>query len=193
MARTNSTTQNRIDPTRPFFAAVGTVDAAVAVARTSITEAQARLAPKAVAVGFVRVPSRVEALVSEAVSELSDTVDDLNKQYVGLAARGRTLVNRIRRQESTQAAASEAKKTTVRAKNTRTRTKNATKDTARTTAAQARKTASTAKSSAKTSGTQARKAATSTKSSATATGTSARNTAAATKHAPRAAAATTGS
>src|SRR6188472_1912356 len=66
MARTNSITQNRIDPTRPFFAAVGTVDYAVHVART----AQTRLRPKAL------------------VGTVGETVDDLNKQYVDLAARG---------------------------------------------------------------------------------------------------------
>ena len=31
MARTNSIQQNKIDPTRPFFAAVGSVDIAVAL------------------------------------------------------------------------------------------------------------------------------------------------------------------
>ena len=150
MARTNSTAQNKIDPTRPFYAAVGGVDVAVAIARTGIAEAQTRLAkvdfePKALADGFQKearaLPSRVEALVSE-------TVDDLNKQYVGLAARGRTLVSRIRRQEATQAARSEAKKTTSRAKTATTQTKKAAK---------------TAKSSAKATGTSAKKTASATK------------------------------
>jgi heparin binding hemagglutinin HbhA len=129
MARTNSITQNRIDPTRPFFAAVGTVDYAVHVART----AQTRLRPKAL------------------VGTVGETVDDLNKQYVDLAARGRTLVNRIRRQEATQQATAEARKTTSKA---------------RTTTAQTKKTAGTAKSSAKATGTSARKTATATKKAA---------------------------
>ena len=156
MARTNSTQQNKIDPTRPFFAAVGGVDIAVAYARTGLTEAQTRLAkvdfePKALADGFQKeakaIPSRVEALVNEKVAELSETVDDLNKQYVDLAARGRTLVNRIRRQEATQQAKAEARKTTSKAKTTRTQTKKA---------------ANTAKSSAKATGTAAQKTATAT-------------------------------
>jgi len=205
MARTNSTAQNKIDPTRPFYAAVGSVDAAVAYARTSLTEAQARLVnldlePKAI-VGDLQkeakaLPSRVEALVNGYVTELNDTVaetvDDLNKQYVGLAARGRTLVGRIRRQQATQDLKTEAKKTSSRAKST-----------ARTTSAQTKKAASTAKSSAKstarTTSAQTRKATTTAKdsaktaaSSAKSTGTEARKTAATAGKATQAAAAKTG-
>lgn len=175
MARTNSFTQTRIDPTRPFFAAVGSVDAAVAFARD----------PKA-------IPTKTVALVKESVTELSDTVtgtvDELNQQYVDLAARGRSLVSRIRRQESTQRAKAEAKKTTSRAKTTRTQTSRAA-DTATT----------SAKSSAKVAGTSAKRAASNTaktagtaRSSAKATGTSARKTAAATTKAAKDAAAKTG-
>ena len=114
MAKTNSTKSNKVDPIRPFYAAVGTVDIAVAAARTGISEAQVRLAkvdfaPKA-------IPAQVEALVNDAVAELGETVDDLNKQYVDLAARGRTLVNRIRRQQATQDLEAAAKNTTSRAK-----------------------------------------------------------------------------
>jgi heparin binding hemagglutinin HbhA len=186
MARTNSIQQNKIDPTRPFFAAVGGLDIAVGYART----AQERLAkvdfePKAIADGLQKealaLPGRVEHLVSEYVAELSDvvteTVDDLSQQYVGLAARGRTLVNRVRRQEATQAATAEARKTTTRAKTTATQTKkaaSATRSSAKATATRAKNTASTAKSSAK------------------ATGTSAKKTASATRKATKAAAAKTG-
>ncbi len=143
MARTNSRAQNKIDPRRPFYAAVGGVDVAVAYARTGLTEAQTRLA---------KVDFEPKALA-----------DDLSQQYVDLAARGRTLVNRIRRQQATQDLKSEAKKTTSRAKTT-----------ARATTAQTKKAASTARSSAK------------------ATGTSAKQTATATKKAGQAAAAKTG-
>jgi hypothetical protein len=155
MARTNSITQNRIDPTRPFFAAVGTVDYAVHVART----AQTRLRPKAL------------------VGTVGETVDDLNKQYVDLAARGRTLVGRIRRQQATQDLKAEAEETTSRAKTTRTR--------AARTADQA---ADSAKKSARATGTAAK----STRSSAKATGTSAKRTATAAKKATQSAAAKTG-
>ena len=165
MATTNSS--NRIIPTRAFYAAVGSVDVAVAAARTGLAEAQTRLAeaqtrladaqnrlaavdfePKVLVGGLQKeakaLPARVEALVNEYVAELGGTVDDLNKQYADLAARGRTLVNRIRRQEATKETASQVKRTTTRAKTATTQT---------------RKAAGTAKSSAKATGTSARKTA----------------------------------
>ena len=88
------------------------------------------------------LPARVEARISELVTELSGTVEDLNKQYVELAVRGKNLVGRIRRQQATQDLKAETKKTTTRAKTTTT---------------QAKKAASTAKSSAKATGTSAKK------------------------------------
>ena len=90
------------------------------------------------------LPARVEAKINELVAELGGTVDDLNKQYVELAVRGKDLVARIRRQQATQDLKAEANKTTTRAK---------------TTATQAKKAASTAKSSAKATGTSAKKTA----------------------------------
>ncbi|MEP7088478.1 MAG: hypothetical protein ABI776_00115 [Nocardioidaceae bacterium] len=157
MARTNSTKSNKVDPIRPFYAAVGGVDLAVAAARTGLTEAQTRLAkvdfePKT-------LPSRVEALVNDYVAELSETVDDLNKQYVDLAARGRILVNKIRRQQATQDATAQAKTTVSRAKATKTSTKKS----AETAASSTSRTAKTAKSSAKATGTSAKKTASATK------------------------------
>jgi hypothetical protein len=82
--------------------------------------------------------------VNGAVAELSETVDDLNKQYADLAARGRSLVKRIRRQEATQELRSQAGRTSSKAKTTTTQT---------------RKAAGTAKSSAKATGTSARRTA----------------------------------
>jgi len=162
MAKTNSTKSNKVDPIRPFYAAVGTVDIAVAAARTGISEAQVRLAkvdfaPKA-------IPAQVEALVNDAVAELGETVDDLNKQYVDLAARGRTLVNRIRRQQATQDLEAAAKNTTSRAKATTTQTKKAANQAVKSTA----KSAAPAKSSAKATGTSAKKTATAAKRATTA-------------------------
>jgi hypothetical protein len=176
MARTNSTTQNRIDPTRPFYAAVGGVDIAVAYARTGISEAQTRLAkvdfePKALVGGLQK---EAKAVPSRVVSEITETVDDLNKQYVDLAARGRTLVGRIRRQQATQDLKADAKQTVAKAKTTTTQAGKT-----------AGKAADTAKKSAKTSATR-------TRSSAKATGTTARKTATAAKKATTAAAAKTG-
>jgi heparin binding hemagglutinin HbhA len=150
MAKTLTTT--KANPVRPFYAAVGGVDAAVALARTGFNDVQTRLAkverePKAL-VGQVQkeakaLPARVEARISELVAELNGTVDDLNKQYVDLAVRGRNLVGRIRRQQATQDLVTETKKTSAKAKTTTT---------------QAKKAAGTAKSSAKATGTAAKKA-----------------------------------
>ena len=54
MAKHQQHQANKVDPIRPFYAAVGAVDIAVAFARTGMTEAQTRLAkvdfePKALA------------------------------------------------------------------------------------------------------------------------------------------------
>jgi heparin binding hemagglutinin HbhA len=175
MARTTSPKSNKVDPTRPFYAAVGGVDAAVAYARSGLGEAQTRFAkvdfePRALAnqgrtIVSARVdelqkeakalPNRVEKLVNEYVSEIGGTVEDLNKQYIDLAARGRTLVQRIRRQQATQDAKKQAKTTTSRAKATSTSTKKTASQAARSTS----KTAKTAKSSAKATGTSAKKTA----------------------------------
>ena len=167
MARTNSFAQNKIDPTRPFFAAVGSVDAAVAFARD----------PKA-------IPTKTVARVKESVNELTETVDEWNQQYVDLAARGRTLVGRIRRQQATQDLKAETKKTTSRAKTTRTRAAK----TADQATDSAKKATDSAKKSARATGAQAK----STRSSAKATGTSAKKTASAAKKATQDAAAKTG-
>lgn len=161
--------QDRPDPTRPFYAAVGTVDAAVAFARTGLTEAQHRLAqvqnrlaqvelePRALAGGLQKearaLPGRVEALLDGYVTEIGDTVEDLNKHYDGLAARGRTLVARVRRQQATEDLVSEARETVSRAKATRTSTRRTASQAARSTA----DTAATARRSAKATGTKAKR------------------------------------
>jgi heparin binding hemagglutinin HbhA len=162
MAQTIRTT--KANPTRPFYALAGGVDAAVARARTGFSDVQTRLAkvdlePKALAdqgrtIVVARVdelqkvskavPARVEATINELVAELGGTVEDLNKQYVDLAVRGRDLVNRIRRQQATQDLTAQTRKTTTKARTTRTQTKKA---------------ADTARSSAKATGTSAVKTA----------------------------------
>lgn len=186
MAKTNSTKSNRVDPIRPFYAAVGGVDLAVAVARNGLSEAQTRLAkvdlaPKA-------IPSHLESLVNDYVAEINETVDDLNKQYVGLAARGRTLVNRIRRQQATQDLQASARNTTSRAKATTTQTKKSASTAAKSASDAARSTARSASTAARSTA----KTASTAKGSAKATGTSARKTATAAKRATQDAAAKTG-
>jgi heparin binding hemagglutinin HbhA len=164
MANTKRTQQTKVDPTRPFYAAVGSVDLAVAAARSGLTDVQTRLSrvdvePKALAeqgrtLVITRVdalqkqaktlPARAEAKLNEYVAELGETVEDLNVQYVDLASRGRRLVGRIRRQQSTQELQAETRKTVTKAKTTTT---------------QAKKAAGTAKRSAKATGTSAQKTA----------------------------------
>jgi heparin binding hemagglutinin HbhA len=156
--------QFKVDATRPFYAAVGSVDIAVSAARTGLTDVQSRLSrvdiePKALAeqgrtlvVTGVDVlqrqaktlPARAEAKLNEYVAELGETVEDLNVQYADLATRGRQLVGRIRRQQATQELETETRKTVTKAKTTTT---------------QAKRTAGTAKRSAKATGTSAQKTA----------------------------------
>ncbi len=109
-------TTAKANPIRPLYAAVGGVDIAVAKARTGLTDVQTRLndvqtrlskvdvEPKAL-VGQGRtlvvarvdelqkvantLPARVEAKINELVAELGGTVEDINKQYVELAVRGK--------------------------------------------------------------------------------------------------------
>jgi peptidoglycan hydrolase CwlO-like protein len=135
------------------------------------------------------LPSRVETIVHDYVSELGETVDDLNKQYVDLAARGRSLVNRIRRQQATQDLEAQAKRTATRAKTATTQIKKAVDQAA----SQTKKAASQTKRSAAQAARATSEAAKPAKSSAKATSTSAKKTADAAKQATRDAAAKTGS
>lgn len=162
-----TTRQFRFDATRPFYAAVGAGDLAVAYARDAATEMQARvgrlqqagLEPRALreqAVSVVEgriaelqadaktLPGRVEQVVNEYVTELNKAIDELNRNYSDLASRGESFVARVRRQEATKQTSAAAKSTTTKAKTTRTQTK---------------KSAKTAASSAKATGTSAKKTA----------------------------------
>jgi heparin binding hemagglutinin HbhA len=155
------------DATRPFYAAVGAGDAAVAYARSAAGEVQARmhrlqradLDPKALreqAIATVEgriadlqsdakaLPGRVEQVVNEYVAELNKAIDELNRNYADLASRGEGFVARVRRQEATKQTRSAARSTTTKAKTTRT---------------QAKKSAKTASTSAKATGTSAKKTA----------------------------------
>jgi hypothetical protein len=149
MATTRQIRTNNAVATRPFYAAVGAGDLAVALARTAANDVQTRLAkvdlqPQTLQKEALALPTRVESLVNTYLAELNETVETINAQYVDLALRGKHLVTRIRRQQATQDAVAETKKTVSKAKTTRT---------------QAKKATSTATSSAKATGTSARKAA----------------------------------
>lgn len=109
------------------------------------------------------LPGRIEDLVTEYVEEL-------NEAYGELASRGRTLVTRIRRQQSTNDAVAHAETTVAKAKTGRTQTSKAAKSGTRTTKSSATKTARTARSTAK-------KTAGAASTNARATGTAAAKTA----------------
>jgi hypothetical protein len=109
------------------------------------------------------LPAQVQSLLNDGVATATGT-------YADLAKRGETLVERIRRQQTTQATVSSAQTTSAKAKTTATQATKATKAT--TTTAK-----TTAKKAAKRTSTTARKTTAAPKSSAKATTTAAKQTA----------------
>jgi hypothetical protein len=109
------------------------------------------------------LPAQVQSLLNDGVATATGT-------YADLAKRGETLVERIRRQQTTQATVSSAQTTSAKAKTTATQVTKATKAT--TTTAK-----TTAKKAAKKTSTTARKTTAAPKSSAKATTTAAKQTA----------------
>jgi len=101
-------------------------------------------------------PARVQTLLTENVAAVNDT-------YADLAKRGETLVERIRRQQSTQATVASAGTTTAKAKTTKTQATKAAKTTATKTAKKAsttaKKSSAAPRSSAKATTTAAKKTA----------------------------------
>jgi hypothetical protein len=101
-------------------------------------------------------PARVQSLLTENVAAVNDT-------YADLAKRGETLVERIRRQQSTQATVASAGTTTAKAKTTKTQATKAAKTTATKTAKKAsttaKKSSAAPRSSAKATTTAAKKTA----------------------------------
>lgn len=124
------------------------------------------------------IEKRVAELQEDALSlptqvrkQLDETTATATAAYADLAKRGEVLVGRIRKQESTKAAATSAKTTKAKAKTTTTQAKKTAKTTAKTTATSARTTAKKATTTAKKS--PAKKSATATKTAAKKTATSA--------------------
>ena len=189
------------EATRPIYAYVGVTDLAVEAVRGSVTDVQKRLnevqtrvsdfdfEPKALRQQAVTlVNARVEAIANQAqarrvaiearVAELQDRAQGT---YTDLVQRGETLVERIRKQESTQSAKKNAKTTKAKAKTTGTQAGKGAKKTAGTAK-------SSAKSAARTTTNTAKKQSTRPKSSTKATGTAAKKTATASARATTAAA-----
>lgn len=196
MATTTRNKQFTFDATRPFYAAVGAGDLAVALARTATADVQARAAridlePKtlrdqAVTLLSSRVeelqadakafPDRIEKLVNDYLADLNKTAEEFNKAYLELAGRGQDFVKRVRRQEATKQTKAAAETTVAKAKTTTTQAKNATKSTTSTAKRSAKSTTSAAKTSAKRTTSTAKKSAKPATSSAKATATAAKET-----------------
>lgn len=175
MARSQTSNQNLA----PFYAVIGVGDLAVEKIRAVGTDVQARstklnLEPK-------QLQADIEAVAKQRVDDVrsvqhkaqqraeevfSDVVAQATTTYDSLAGRGKKLVDRIRRQESTKNLARTASQTKSQAKATSTTAKK----NASTTASSAKKSASKTASTAKQSASQ-------TRSRAKATSTSARKTA----------------
>jgi chromosome segregation ATPase len=165
----------KTEATRPFYAYVGATDRAVEAFRESVADFQKRIAdfdfePQALRDRAAKlVAARVEALSEEAQDRraaIEARVAELQERYDELVTRGETLVERIRKQESSQAAAKAAGTASAKAKTTSTQAGKASKTTAAKAKSAAKSTSSTAKSeaarpksSAKATGTAARKAA----------------------------------
>jgi hypothetical protein len=180
------------EATRPIYAYVGVTDLAVEAVRGSVTDVQKRFnevqtrvsdfdfEPKALRQQAVTiVNARVESIANQAqarraaiearVAELQELAKDT---YTDLVVRGETLVERIRKQESTQAAVKSGKTTSAKAKTTRTQAGKGASATAKTAK-------SSAQRAAKSTTTTAKKQSTRPKSSAKATATTAKKTGAA--------------
>jgi heparin binding hemagglutinin HbhA len=154
---------------RAFHAGVGVTDFAVEVVRDYVAGTQKRVAgvsktvvdfePRAFGVQTVKtvndqvlaVPALVQKAVDSNVAVASDAYGDL-------VTRGRTLVLRIRRQQSTKDAVAAAETTVTKAKTTRTQATKAAKKTttaAKKSTAAAKKRSTTPRSSAKATATSA--------------------------------------
>jgi len=188
MAKTITTSKS--NPIRPLYAAVGGVDAAVAIARTGLTEAQTRLSgvqtrlaqadvePKVLAEqGRILVAARVEELQKEAKALPALVESKVNELVNELLAQLNGSVEDFNKQYAELAVRGQSLVARVRRQQ-------ATQDVK----AEVRKTVTRAKATK----TQAQNATATTKSSAKATGTSAKKTASAAKKATTDAAAKTG-
>ncbi|CAA9344639.1 MAG: hypothetical protein AVDCRST_MAG34-1164 [uncultured Nocardioidaceae bacterium] len=166
------------------------VQARVAEVQRSVTELE--LEPKALrGQATTIVNGRVEAISKDAqagraavearVAELQDRVRTLLKgseaTYDELVLRGETLVERIRRQESTQQATSAAETSASKARTTRTQATKSAKSTATTAQRSAKSTAKTAERAAKSTTAAARKDTRAPQSSAKATASTAKRAA----------------
>jgi len=124
MARNQIRIQDRIQNFTPFYAVIGAGDLAVEKIRRVSTDVQARsskvsLEPKRLQADIEKLQGDVETAAKHGVENVrstqakaqqraeavfNDVVAQATTTYDSLAGRGRTLVNRILRQQSTQQA-----------------------------------------------------------------------------------------
>lgn len=190
----------------PLYAVVGATDLAVERIRTARSELSTRASqfdPKALrdqaqSTITARVetwqadvrsaPDQARDLPVKAQAVVGDAIASALTAYGDLAGRGKSLVTRVRRQQSTADLTDQAKSTVARAKSTTTTAKKQSAATKRSAGA----TAGTAKQSVTNTGGTAKKSTTRVKSSAKATTTSARKTTTAAKKATTATASKVG-
>ena len=190
-------TRNRFENFTPVFAVIGAGDLAVEKIRDLSSDVQARsqkisLDPKQLQVELESAAKqraeeareraeKVRAAQAKAQQRAEDVFNEVVAQatttYDSLAGRGKNLVERIRRQQSTQSAKSSASTTKSQAKGATTTAKKSASGTASTAKRSASSTASAAKQGASSTSSSAKKSASATQSRAKATGTSARKTA----------------
>lgn len=118
--------------TTPFFAAVGVTDLAVEKVRdarvratTFGTELSADLEPTAIQARATKVADQVKEIPAVAVNQSMVFGGKVAEGYGDLANRGKSLVNRIRTQKSTQDLVAQANTTVAQAKGAVTATRNA--------------------------------------------------------------------
>lgn len=164
----NVQTEAQKSAQRVFNAGVGVTDLAVETVRDYVAGTQKRVADvrktvvefeprtfgaqavKTVNDQVLAVPGRVQEVVDINVTAATDTYGDLVK-------RGKTLVGRIRRQQSTKDAVAAAETTVTKAKTTRTQATKAAKKTTTAAKKTAKKSTGPARSSAKATRTSAKK------------------------------------
>jgi hypothetical protein len=176
----------RSEVIRPLFASVGATDVAVEAVRGSVNDLQKRFAEvqkdvQARVAGVSRSVQELDLEPKVRVNELQEWLRAFLKDgeitYDDLVARGETLVERIRRQQSTKDAVRSAETAAAKAKTTRTQAAQATRSTVSAAEEQAKSTAKTAERAARTTARTARKRSTAPQSSAKATATTAKRAA----------------
>ena len=98
-------------------------------ARVDALSKDAKARREAIEARVAELQSEARTIPTRVQTVLNDNVETVTDVYTDLAKRGETLVDRIRRQQSTKATVSSAKTTSAKAKTTKTQAGKATKST----------------------------------------------------------------